>query len=174
MHFLCIVCINMPPHFCAVKLVSHTLLTLREGRALIVWLELGENNYSDSQDAFSDTQSGASKRFPLFHIPTKQSHRFAWCMVVFFPLLCCLELPAVVPVLCFHPRAPETGGASATNCLQVTCAACGRATRCPSENPPAPLSPLAVGLGASSSSLLMLQPPQLCKRHNAALQGSLG
>lgn len=90
MHFLCIVCINMPPHFCAAKLVSHTLLTLREGRALIVWLELGENNYSDSQDAFSDTQSRASKRFPLFHIPTKQSHRFAWCMVVFFP-------PSVLP-----------------------------------------------------------------------------
>lgn len=52
----------------------------REGKALIVWVERGDNNYGDSQDAFSDPESWASKHFPLFLILTKQIYRGTWWM----------------------------------------------------------------------------------------------
>lgn len=85
--------------------------------------ELGDNNYNDSEDAFSDPESWASKHFPLFHILRKQFHRGTWYMSV-PPFLCCKECSGFLLLSLFSVFLPTPQGlvpAPATNCfcLQV-------------------------------------------------------
>lgn len=158
-------------HASCIFLAGHSFLTRREGRTIMVWVVLGDNNYSDSQDAFSDPESWVSKHFPLFHILTKQIQRGTWCVPFFSPLLCTKDCSGFLLLSLFSIFLPTQQGLVPTptlKCfyLQVTCAACCHATRCPSENPLTPLSPLIVRQHASNSSLYIFKPSRLFKRHN--------
>lgn len=129
--------------FCCIFLAGHSFLTWREGRTIIVWVVLGGNNYSDSQDAFSAPESWESKHFPLFHILTKQIQRGTWCMQFFSPLLCTKDCSGFLLLSLFSIFLPTQKGLVPTptpNCfyLWVICAACCHATHCPSENPLTP------------------------------------
>lgn len=89
----------------------------------------------------------------------------------FSPLLCCTECSGFLLLSLFSMFLPMPQGlvpAPVANCfcLQVTCASCCHATPCPSENPLTPFSPLTVRQCASSSSLSLFKPSQLCKSHN--------